>query len=154
MIHKYSFMLYSFNFTVLFLMLSSFCFSFLFNFSSYFHGEIFHFYITLSPCHPVTSSIVVRNGKIAWKHGPYCWYFRLNLKYLRSPYRAYIKTAKNGDFSEKLLSENDFEAVLATFCCCDPGAMASEAVPKIAKDQKEYRKCSSCVSKLWKKVGS
>ena len=51
MIHKYSFMLYSFNFTVLFLMLSSFCFSFLFNFSSYFHGEIFsflHHIITMS----------------------------------------------------------------------------------------------------------
>ena len=30
------------------------------------------------------------------------------------PYRAYIKTAKNGDFCEELLSKNDFEAVLAT----------------------------------------
>ena len=27
------------------------------------------------------------------------------------------KTAENGNFCEELLSENDFEAVLATFCC-------------------------------------
>ena len=53
--------------------------------------------------------IVIRNGKIVRKHGPYCWYFRLNLKYLGWPHRAYIKTAKNGNFSEELLSENDFE---------------------------------------------
>ena len=62
-------------------------------------------------------------------------------------YRAYIKTAKNGDFCEELLSENDFEAVLATFCCYDHGAKASEAVQKITTDQKEYCKCSSCVIK-------
>ena len=44
-----------------------------------------------------------------------------------------------------LLSENDFEGVLATFCCYDHGVKASQAVQKIDKDQKEYRKCSSCV---------
>ena len=90
--------------------------------------------------------------------------FSLELEYLECPYRAYIKTAKNGDFCEELLSENDFETVLATFCCYDHGAKASEAVQKIATDQKEYRKCSSCViicriakiylsinNKLWKK---
>ena len=98
---------------------------------------------------PLHSNIVVRNGKIVWKHGLYCWYFRLNLKYLGWPYRAYIKTAKNGDFCEELLSENDFEAVLVTFCCYDHGAKASEAVQKIATDQKEYRKCSSCVIICW-----
>ena len=88
---------------------------------------------------------VIRNRKTVWKHGPYCWYFRLNLKYLGWSYRAYIKAAKNGDFCEELLSENDFEAVLATFYCSDHGAKASEAVQKIATDQKEYHKCSSCV---------
>ena len=93
--------------------------------------------------------IVIRNGKIIWKHGPLCWYFHLNLKYLGWPYRAYIKTAKNGDFCEELLSENDFETVLATFCCYDHGAKASEAVQKIATDQKEYRKCSLCVIICW-----
>ena len=52
---------------------------------------------------------------------------------------------KNGNFCEELLSESDFEIVLATFCCCEHGAKASEAVPKMDKDQKQYRKCSSCV---------
>ena len=51
----------------------------------------------------------------------------------------------NGDFREELLSEKDFETVLATSCYYGLGAMASEAVQKIATDQKEYRKCSSCV---------
>ena len=110
-------------------------------------------------------SIVIRNRKILWKHGPYCWYFRLNLKYLGWPYRTYIKTAKNCDFREELLIENDFETVLATCCCYGLGAMASEEVQKIATDQKGYRKCSLCViicwiTKIylsitnWKKVGS
>ena len=57
----------------------------------------------------------------------------------------YIKTAKNGGFSEQLLSEKDFEAALATFCCYDSGANAYEAVQKIASDKKHYHKCSSCV---------
>ena len=48
-------------------------------------------------------------------------------------------------FFEELLSENDIEAVLATFCCYDHGTKASEAVQKIATDQKEYHKCSLCV---------
>ena len=58
--------------------------------------------------------IVIRIGKIAWKRGPYCWYFCLNLHYLAWPHRAYIKTAKNGEFCKELLSKNDFEAVLVT----------------------------------------
>ena len=96
-----------------------------------------------------TIIIVIRNGKIVWKRGPYCWYFRLNLKYLRWPYRAYIKKAKNGNFCEELLSENDFEAVLATFCCYTHGAKAPEAVQEISTDQKEYRKCSLCAVICW-----
>ena len=64
--------------------------------------------------------------------GHICWYFRLNLKYLGWPYKEYIKTAKNGSFCEELLSENDFEAVLANFCCYDYGANTSEAVQKIS----------------------
>ena len=43
----------------------------------------------------------------------------------------------------------DFEAVLATFCCCDQGGNASEAVQKIVTDQKDYQKCSSCVIVWW-----
>ena len=30
----------------------------------------------------VVGIIAIRNRKIVWKHGPYCWYFHLNLKYL------------------------------------------------------------------------
>ena len=62
----------------------------------------------------------------------------LNLKYLGWPYKAQIKTAKNGDFCEEFLNENDFEAALATFCCYHHGAKASGVVQKIATDQKEY----------------
>ena len=97
----------------------------------------------------VVRVIVIRNGKIVWKHGPHCWYFHLNLKYLGWPYRACIKTAKNGNFCEEMLSENDFDAVLASFCCYDCGADAFEAVQKIATDQKEYHKCTSCVMLCW-----
>ena len=60
-------------------------------------------------------------------------------------YRIYVKTAKNGNFCEELLRENDFEAVSATLCCYDHGAKASEAVQKIPADQKEYQKSSLCV---------
>ena len=38
-----------------------------------------------------------------------------------------------------------FEAVLAIFCCYDHGAKASEAVQKIAMNQRVYRKCFSCI---------
>ena len=37
---------------------------------------------------------------------------------------------------EECLIENDFEAVLAIFCCYDHGAYPSETVQKIATDQK------------------
>ena len=94
--------------------------------------------------------IVIRNGKIVWNHGTYCWYFCLNLKYLGWPYREYIKTVNDGGLYEKLLSENDFEFVLAFFCCYEYGAKAFEAVQKIATDQKDYHKCSSCVIVCWR----
>ena len=45
-------------------------------------------------------------------------------------------------FCEVLLNENDFDAVLAFFCGYDHGLNASEAVQKIARDQKHY-KCFS-----------
>ena len=44
-------------------------------------------------------------------------------------------------FVRNLLGENEFEAVLAIFCCYDHGAKTSEAVQKITTDQKEYHKC-------------
>ena len=52
---------------------------------------------------------------------------------------------ENGDVCEELCGENNFEAVLATFCCYDHGVKLSEAVQKIVTDQKEYHKCSLCV---------
>ena len=62
------------------------------------------------------------------------WYFHLNFKYVGRPYSEYIKTAKNGSFCEELLSENDFQAVLAIFFCYDYGANSSEKAQKIAAD--------------------
>ena len=93
--------------------------------------------------------IVIRNGKIVWKHGPCYWYFRLNLKYLGWPYREFIKTVKKWWLCEELLSETNFEANLTTFCCYGYGANAFEAVQKISTDQKDYHKCSSCVIVCW-----
>ena len=46
--------------------------------------------------------------------------------------RIHLKIVKNGTFCEELLSENNFEAVLANFCCYDYGANASEAVQNIS----------------------
>ena len=48
--------------------------------------------------------------------------------------------------SEKwwLCEEPLSEAVLAIFGCYDYGANVSEAVRKIATDQKDYHKCPSC----------
>ena len=63
--------------------------------------------------------------------------------------RECIRTAKNGGFCEELLSENDFETVLANLYSCDYGANASEAVQKISTDQKDDQKCSSCVIVCW-----
>ena len=43
---------------------------------------------------------------------------------------------QKGNFCEELLGKNDFEAISAILCCYDHGAKASEAVQKIATDQK------------------
>ena len=44
------------------------------------------------------------------------------------------KQQKVAASSQNFLSENDFDAVLATFCCYDYGANFSEAVEKIFTD--------------------
>ena len=41
-------------------------------------------------------------------------------------------------FSEEFLSENDFEAVLATYCFHDYSCNVSERVERIATDQEGY----------------
>ena len=48
-------------------------------------------------------------------------------------------------FSEEFLSENDFEAALATFCCYGYSFNAPKIVERIVADGKDYRKCSLCV---------
>ena len=63
-----------------------------------------------------------------------------------SPVSSYTgHEPKNGGFCEELLSENDVEAVSATFYCYDYSANASEVVQEIATYQKDCHKCSSCV---------
>ena len=79
-------------------------------------------------------NIVIRNGNIVWKHRPYCWYFRLNLKYHRTENTSKLKNKtkqkknQKGDFCKGLLREYDFDTVLATHYCYNYGANASEAV--------------------------
>ena len=46
-------------------------------------------------------------------------------------------------FSDEILSKNDFETVLVTFCCYDYGVKTSKG--KITTDQKDSQKCSLCV---------
>ena len=36
------------------------------------------------------TTMVIKNGKIVWKHRPYYWYFRFNLKYLGWPCEALL----------------------------------------------------------------
>ena len=91
-------------------------------------------------------SMVIRNGGESLETRAVLLIFWPN--FLGWPYREYIKTIKNGYFhcfSDEFLGEKDFETLLATFCCYDYGANASEAVEKIATDQKDYHKCSLCV---------
>ena len=71
--------------------------------------------------------------------------FLLELEIAGVAVQSKHQNSKNGDFCKELLSENDFETVLATFCSYNHASKSSEAVQKIATDQKDYRKCSSCV---------
>ena len=71
--------------------------------------------------------------------------FSLELEIFVVAVQRIHQNRKKGDFCDELLSENDLEAVLATFCFYDQGVNASEAVQKIATDKKYCHKCSSCV---------
>ena len=55
------------------------------------------------------------------------------------------QNSKKWLLSETFFSKNDFEAVLATFCCYGFGIQAFEAVQKITTNEKDYHKCYSCV---------
>ena len=62
--------------------------------------------------------------------------FSLELKISGLAVQGIHQNSEKWWFCEELLSENDFEAVLATFCCYDYGANTSDAIQKIAADQK------------------
>ena len=67
--------------------------------------------------------------------------FSLELEISGVAVQGIHKNSKKWWLCEELLSENDFEVVLATFCCYEYG----EALQKIATDQKDCHTCSSCV---------
>ena len=95
-------------------------------------------------------STVILNPVDTFSISKWC---KLNFKLLRGHVKLRHITANllkgQAYFCVELLSENYFEAVLTTFCCYDHGAKAFEAVHKIATDQEEYRKCSSCFINCW-----
>ena len=74
----------------------------------------------------------------------YCWYWFWNLLGDRTGFIS--KQQKMTAFSEDFHRENNFEIFLATFCCYGNDRNASEAVERIATDQKDYCKCSLCVT--------
>ena len=93
--------------------------------------------------------IVIINGKIVWKHGPCCWYFRLNLEYLGWLYKSIHQNSKKWQLLWGIAQWKWLWGCLATFCCYDHDAKASQAVQKISTDQKEYHKCSLYVMICW-----
>ena len=58
----------------------------------------------------------------------------------------YIKIVKMAAFSEDFLCGDDFDAVLEIFRSYRYSANASEADDKVAIDEKNYHKCSLCVT--------
>ena len=70
--------------------------------------------------------------------------FSLELEIYGVTLQRIHQNSKKWWLCEELFSENAFEAVLATFCCYGYGANASESVQKIATNQRDQHKCSSC----------
>ena len=85
---------------------------------------------------------VIRNGKIVWKHIVDIF---AELEISGVATKRIHQNNKIWWLFWLLLCENDFETILVTFCYYEYGANALEAVQKIAADQKDYHKCSSCV---------
>ena len=111
------------------------------NIHKYINYNIIEIYI-----YRLSTTIAIKNGNIVWKHGSHCWYSYLNLKFLRWPYREYIKIVKMAACSEDFLCWDDFDTVLAIFCSYRYGANISEAAEKIAITGKDYHKCCLCVT--------
>ena len=64
--------------------------------------------------------------------------------------REYLKTAKNGDFCEEQLSDNDIDAVQpVSFVMNNMVSMLLKQFRKSLQIKKNYRKCSSCVIVCW-----
>ena len=93
------------------------------------------------------NNIIIRNGKIVWKHGPYCWYFCSNLKYPGSQYKEHMKTTKMMDFVRNCL----IKMTLKLFC------LHSFVMTMVPTFLRQFRrslqiekiingKCSSCVT--------
>ena len=91
---------------------------------------------------------VIRNGKIVWKHGLYCWIF---------PWTWNIW----GDRPENTLKQQKMVGLwgiakwkwlwgcFSHFSLLWLWCQLSKAVQKITTDQKDYHKCSSCVIVCW-----
>ena len=90
--------------------------------------------------------MVMRNGKIVWKH--VLLYFRLNLKYQGGRTEHTSKQWKMMTFVRNCLMKMTLTA-LATSCCYGLGVMPSKTVQEITADQKEYRKCPLRVIICW-----
>ena len=65
------------------------------------------------------------------------------LKISRVAVQKIHKNGENGSFSEELLSESDFEAVLASFCCCDYGAKAWKQFRRLLQTRKAFLEWTS-----------
>ena len=81
----------------------------------------------------VSVIIVIRNRKIVWKHGPYYWYFCMNIKFLRE----YIKTVKITGCSENFLCGDEFDAISINSRFYSDDADLYESVKKTATDDKD-----------------
>ena len=92
---------------------------------------------------PICIILVIRNESL--ETPAVLLVFSLELEIFGVTVPGIHQTAKNRGFCEELLCENNFEAVLATFCVYECGTKASHPVQKIATDQKFYHKCSLCV---------
>ena len=68
--------------------------------------------------------------------------FSLELELSGVALQGIYQSSKKRLLPVRILSEDKFDTVLATFCCYDYGANSSETVEKITTDEKDYQKSS------------
>ena len=90
--------------------------------------------------------IIVLTYYISWTEIIYFQITALTWNFRIGPTRNTWKQQKLTGFSEEFLRKNNFEAVIATFCCYDYGVNAFEAIEKIVTDQKDYHKLLFIIS--------